>query len=143
MAVLSAGELCDEAVNIESNGVACYGSPLKKLGDSQDEHTWRLNSVRHQLKKGGEWPDVGTTWQDERVGAIMESVTSAVPRDVEAAHTELDAPKEAMARRIEAYAIYRSRGKEATVEAEKKLYDTMADEERIRHLSLLDTYEST
>lgn len=114
---------------------------FEKLIKAEDEHARRFNTIRGQLERSGEWPDVGESWQDQRLGAVMEGMASAAPAEVEVARSELDALKDAMGREIEAYDMYRSRSKEATVAPEQKFYDVLAGEERMHHLALLDAYE--
>jgi rubrerythrin len=114
---------------------------FQRLSKAEDEHARRFTTIRAQLERSGEWPDVGDSWQDQKLGAILEGVSSAAPAEVEVARSELDAMKDAMGKEIEAYDMYKSRAKEATVAPEKKFYDTLAGEERIHHLALLDAYE--
>ena len=61
--------------------------------------------------------------------------------NVTALATELDAVQTAMNMENKTYDFYKSQGKNATGDAERDFYNTLAAEEKGHHLVLLDYYE--
>ena len=122
-------------------------SPLAKqlferLATEEDEHARRFEAVRAQITQGKGWPDINVpAWEGAYLKKVISSLSSGAPGEVKVGRSELDAMKEAMANELHAYDMYRTRAAETDSEAEKKFYTTLAGEERMHHLSLLDSYE--
>ncbi len=117
---------------------------FERLALEEDVHAERFKSIEAELSKGNDWPVAVAA--PSSGGSHLKAVVSAFnkganPKDVVAARSELDAMKQAMAKELEAYDMYRTRASETGSQAEKKFYTTLAGEERGHHLALLDSYE--
>ncbi|MBN1152785.1 MAG: ferritin family protein [Dehalococcoidia bacterium] len=116
---------------------------FERLALEEDAHAEKFKAIEAELAKGKEWPSIAApSWEGSHLKQVVSAFNMAVdPKDVIVARSELDAMKEAMAKELEAYDMYRSRAAETGSQAEKKFYTTLAGEERMHHLSLLDSYE--
>jgi rubrerythrin len=122
-------------------------SPLAKklferLATEEDEHAKRFKAIEVELGKGRGWPDIeAPAWEGEYLKKVISSFNNGAAEQVKVGRSELDAMQAAMANELRAYDMYRTRASETDSEAEKKFYNTLAGEERVHHLSLLDSYE--
>jgi len=116
---------------------------FERLALEEDAHAEKFKAVEAELKKGGDWPAIAApAWQGSHLKAVVSAFSKGVdPKDIAVARSELDAMKQAMAKELEAYDMYRTRAGETGSQAEKKFYTTLAGEERVHHLALLDSYE--
>ena len=72
---------------------------------------------------------------------IFVRATEEMGPNIKALATELDAVQTAMDMENKTYDFYKSQGGNATYDAERGFYETLAAEEREHHLVLLDYYE--
>ncbi len=116
---------------------------FERLALEEDVHAQKFKAIEAELSQGKDWPKIDApSWE----GSHLKQVVSAfrmeeAPREVTVARTELEAMKEAMGKELEAYDMYRSRAGETDSQDEKTFYTTLAGEERMHHLALLDSYE--
>lgn len=122
-------------------------SPLAKklferLAMEEDEHAKRFKEIELELARGVVWPDrEAPAWEGETLRKIIKEFSAGGPEGVKVGRSELDAMKAAMTNELHAYDMYRTRAAETDSEKEKRFYLTLAGEERMHHLSLLDSYE--
>lgn len=122
-------------------------SPLAKklferLALEEDEHAKRFKEIELELAKGTVWPDrEAPAWEGAYLRKVIKEFSAGTPEGVKVGRSELDAMTAAMSNELRAYDMYRTRAAETDSEAEKKFYNTLAGEERMHHLSLLDSYE--
>ncbi len=122
-------------------------SPLAKqlferLATEEDEHAKRFKAIEVELGKGRGWPDIDApAWEGEYLKKVIASFNKGVSEQVKVGRSELDAMQAAMANELRAYDMYRTRAAETDSQGEKKFYNTLAGEERVHHLALLDSYE--
>ncbi len=116
---------------------------FERLALEEDEHAKRFKAIEAELSKGADWPDIeAPAWEGAHLKEVVAAFNSEVsPEDIKVARSELEAMKDAMAKELEAYDMYRSRANETDSQGEKKFYNTLAGEERIHHLTLLDSFE--
>ncbi len=116
---------------------------FERLAVEEDEHAAKFKAIEAELSQGEDWPDIAApAWQGSHLKQVISALNRDVdPEDVKVARTELEAMQEAMAKELKAYDMYRSRAEEADSQGEKKFYATLAGEERMHHLALLDSYE--
>jgi rubrerythrin len=112
------------------------------LAAEEDKHRQRFEAIYSSLKSGKAWPDVDI---QPRRGDILNTFFSEAMRaagpTVKPASTELDTIAKAMEMENKTEKFYSSQGKEATYDAEKKLYTSLAAEERGHYLTLVDYRE--
>ena len=77
----------------------------------------------------------------KRLRTIFAKATEEMGSNIEAPTTELDAIQTAVDLENKTYDFYKSQGENATYDAERGFYETLAAEEREHHLILLDYYE--
>ncbi len=130
-----------KAAESASNSVA--KQLFERLALEEDEHAKKFRAIEAELSKGKDWPKIDAPASGaahlKAVVAAFNKGTSTVAVNV--ARSELDALKEAMGKELQAYDMYRARAAETGSQGEKKFYTTLAGEERVHHLALLDTYE--
>jgi len=116
---------------------------FERLALEEDVHAEKFKAIEAELSKGKDWPAVlAPSWEGEHLKAVVAAFNSGpAPAEVVVARSELDAMKAAMAKEIEAYDMYQTRAAQTASQAEKKFYVTLAGEERMHHLALLDSYE--
>jgi len=116
---------------------------FERLALEEDEHAKKFRAIEAELSQGKDWPQ--TVEVAASGGAHLKAVVAAfnkgTTKAVKAARSELDAMKDAMGKELQAYDLYRSRAAETGSQWEKKFYTTLAGEERMHHLALLDSYE--
>jgi len=115
---------------------------FERLALEEDVHAEKFKAIEAELSKGKDWPAIAApSWQGSHLKSVVAAFKDVVPSDVVVARSELEAMKEAMAKELEAYDMYRSRAEETNSQAEQTFYNTLAGEERMHHLALLDSYE--
>jgi rubrerythrin len=115
---------------------------FERLALEEDLHAEKFKAIEAELSKGKDWPVIeAPSWQGSHLRSVIAAFKDVAPENVIVARSELEAMKEAMAKELEAYDLYRSRAAETGSEAEKTFYNTLAGEERMHHLALLDSYE--
>ena len=142
------------AIQMEIDGKAYYQKASRETGNKvgrelfdwlageEDKHRQRFEDIYNTIKKQKAWPEVNI--QPHR-GDILKTLFSEAMRsvgsDVRAANAELDTIDKAMDMEKETEKFYSSRGEEAVYDAEKKLYASLAAEERGHYLALVDYRE--
>ena len=115
---------------------------LSSLAAEEDVHRQRFEEIYDAIRNKKAWPVTG--FQPDggrRLRTIFARVTEEMDANVKAPDTELDAVQMAMDMENKTYDFYQNRGKDATHDAERDFYETVAAEEREHHLVLLDYYE--
>jgi len=115
---------------------------LASLAAEEDVHRQRFEEIYDAIRNKKAWPV--TDFQPDRgkrLKTIFATATRKVGASVKAPDTELDSVQTAMDMESKTYDFYQSQGKDATHDAERDLYQTLATEEREHHLVLLDYYE--
>jgi len=116
---------------------------FERLALEEDVHAEKFKVIEAELQKGGDWPAIAApAWQGSHLKEVVSALGKGVdPKDIAVARSELDAMRAAMTNELHAYDMYRTRAAETDSEGEKKFYNTLAGEERVHHLALLDSYE--
>jgi len=115
---------------------------LESLASEEDTHRQKFKEIYSAMRSKKAWPM--TDFQPDggkRLRTIFVRATEEMGSNIKAPATELDAIQTAMNMENKTYDFYKSRGENATYEAERGFYVTLAAEEREHHLILLDYYE--
>jgi len=115
---------------------------LHSLAAEEDIHRQKFEQIYNAIRNKKAWPV--TDFQPDggkRLRTIFARATEEIGSDIKAPATELDAIQIAMDMENKTYDFYKSQGKNATYDAERDFYHTLAAEERGHHLVLLDYYE--
>ncbi len=115
---------------------------LASLADEEDIHRQKFEEIYNAIRNKKFWPL--TDFQPDggkRLRTIFARATEEMGSNIKALATELDAVQIAMDMENKTYDFYKSRGENATYDAERDFYKTLATEEREHHLVLLDYYE--
>jgi rubrerythrin len=115
---------------------------LQSLAAEEDVHRQKFEKIYNAIRNKKAWPL--TDFQPDggkRLRTIFARATEESGSNVKAPATELDAIQTAMDMENKTYDFYESQGKDATYDAERDFYETLAAEEREHHLILLDYYE--
>jgi len=115
---------------------------LQSLAAEEDTHRQKFEEIYGAIRGKKAWP-VSDFQPDggKRLRTIFARATEEMGSSIEILATELDAIQTAMDMENKTYDFYESRGKDATYDAERGFYQTLAIEEREHHLILLDYYE--
>jgi rubrerythrin len=112
------------------------------LAAEEDKHRQRFEVIYSYIKSEKAWPEVDI---QPRKGDILNTLFSeamrAVGPNVKVADAELDAIAKAMDMEDKTHEFYKSHGEEAVYDAERKLYTSLAAEERGHYLTLVDYRE--
>jgi rubrerythrin len=112
------------------------------LAGEEDKHRQRFEAIYSFIKSEKAWPDAGIK---PRKGDILNTFFSEAMRaagpTVKPASTELDTIAKAMEMEDKTEKFYSSHGKEAVYDAERKLYTSLAAEEKGHYLALVDYRE--
>ena len=112
------------------------------LAGEEDKHRQRFEDIYKTIRKEKAWPSVDIK---PRKGDILKTLFSEAMRaadsDIKATSTELDTIDKAMEMENKTEKFYSSRGGEAAHNAEKRLYTSLAAEERGHFLALVDYRE--
>ena len=115
---------------------------LQSLAAEEDMHRQKFEEIYNTIRNKKAWP-IADFQSDGGKGlkTIFARATEEMGSTIKAAATELDAIQTAMDMENKTYDFYKSQGRNATYNAERDFYQTMAAEEREHHLILLDYYE--
>jgi rubrerythrin len=112
------------------------------LAGEEDKHRQKFEAIYSSLKNEKAWPEVDI---QPRKGDILNTFFSEAMRaagtTVKPAGTELDTIAKAMDMEDKTEKFYSSQGKEAAYDAERKLYTSLAAEEKGHYLTLVDYRE--
>jgi len=115
---------------------------LKSLAAEEDVHRQKFEEIYSALRNKKAWPE--TNFQPDRgkrLRTIFASEIEEIGSKVKAPTTELEAVQTAMDMENKSYDFYNIQSKNATYDAERSFYDTVAAEEREHHRVLLDYYD--
>ena len=142
------------AIQMEIDGKEYYQKASRESGNKvgkelfewlaaeEDKHRQRFEDIYDAIKKQKAWPEVNI---QPRKGEILDTLFFEAMRvagtQVKAASAELDAIAKAMDMETKTENFYKSQGGEAVYDAERKLYMSLAAEERGHYLALVDYRE--
>ncbi len=115
---------------------------LKSLATEEDTHRQKFEEIYDAIQSKKAWP--ATDFQPDggkRLRTIFARATEGMSSNIKSLATELDAIQTAMDMENKTYDFYKSQEGNATYNAERDFYETLAAEEREHHLILLDYYE--
>ena len=115
---------------------------LQSLAAEEDVHRQKFEQIYNAIRNKKTWPV--TNFQPDggkRLRTILAQATEEIGTKRKTPVTELDAVQTAMNMENQTYDFYTHRGENATYDAEKDFYRTVAAEEREHYLVLLDYYE--
>ena len=115
---------------------------LQSLAAEEDIHRLKFAEIYDAIRNKRGWP--GTDFQPDggkRLRTIFARATEEMGYSIKVPATELDAVQTAMNMENKTHDFYKNQGKNATNDAEREFYETVATEEREHHIILLDYYE--
>ena len=115
---------------------------LQSLAAEEDIHRQKFEEIYNAIRNKKDWPR--TDFQPnkgKRLRTIFATATEEIRIEVKVPDTELDAIQAAMDMETKTYDFYQNQVKDATYDAERDFYESLAAEEREHHLVLLDYYE--
>jgi len=115
---------------------------LESLATEEDTHRRKFEEIYSAIRSKKAWPM--TDFQPDggkRLRTIFVRATEEIDPNIKSLATELDAIQTAMGLENKTYDFYKSQGRNATYDAERGFYETLAAEEREHHIILLDYYE--
>ena len=115
---------------------------LASLASEEDVHRQEFERIYDAIRSKKAWPI--TDFQPDggkRLRTIFAKATEEMVSNIKPLATELDAIQTAMDMENKTCDFYKSHGGNATYDAERDFYETLAAEEREHHLVLLDYYE--
>lgn len=115
---------------------------LSKLAAEEDLHRQKFEQIYNAIKDKRGWPT--TDFQPDSgkgLRTIFARATEEMGTRVKAPATELDAIETAMGMENKTFDYYTRQGTDASQDAEKEFYFTVAGEEKEHYLILLDYYE--
>jgi rubrerythrin len=115
---------------------------LESLAAEEDVHRQKFEQIYDAIRNEKAWPV--TDFQPDggqKLRTIFAMATEEIGSKIKAPASELDAVQTAMDMENKTYDFYKSQGENATYDAERDFYQTLAAEEREHHLVLLDYYE--
>ncbi len=115
---------------------------LQSLAAEEDTHRQKFEEIYNAIRSKKAWPT--TDFQPDggkRLRTIFARATEETGPNIKVPATELDAIQTAMDMENKTYDFYKSQGGNATYDAERDFYETLAAGEREHHLVLLDYYE--
>ncbi len=115
---------------------------LQTLAAEEEIHRQKFNEIYYSIQRKKAWP--ATDFHPDHGKRLRTAFAQAIEEigsNVKTLATELDAVQIAMRMENKTYDFYRSRGQNATYDAEKGFYQTLAEEEKVHHRVLLDYYE--
>jgi rubrerythrin len=115
---------------------------LASLAAEEDIHRQKFEEIYNAIRNKKAWPVTDfLPDRGKRLRTVFATATEEIGTNVKAPDTELDAVQIAMNMENKTYDFYQNQGKDATHDAERGFYQTLAAEEREHHLVLLDYYE--
>ncbi len=115
---------------------------LHSLAVEEDSHRQEFEEIYSAIRSKKAWPT--TDFQldgGKRLRTIFARATEETGSNIKSLATELDAVQTAMDMENKTHDFYKSQGGNATYDAERDFYETLATEEKEHHLILLDYYE--
>jgi rubrerythrin len=115
---------------------------LAKLASEEDLHRQKFEQIYNAIKNKRGWPT--TDFQPDggkSLRTIFARATEELGARVKAPATELGAIETAMGLENKTFDYYTRQGTDASHDAEREFYFTVAGEEREHYLILLDYYE--
>ncbi len=115
---------------------------LQSLAVEEDFHRQKFEEIYSAIRSKKAWPT--TDFQPDggkRLRTIFAKIAEEMGSNIKALATELDAIQTAMDMENKTHDFYKSQWGNATYDAERDFYETLAAEEREHHLILLDYYE--
>ena len=115
---------------------------LQSLAAEEDIHQDKFTEIYNAIRTKKAWPvtdfqpDGGKTLR-----TIFANATEKTGSNIKAPATELDAVQTAMEMENKSYDFYENQAHNATSDAERGFFETVAAEEREHHIILLDYYE--
>jgi len=115
---------------------------LQSLATEEDTHRQNYQEIYDAIRSKKAWPVTGFQPDSgKRLRTVFAAATEAAGADVKALETELDAVQTAIDMESKTCDFYESQRENATYDAERDFYQTLAAEEREHHLIMLDYYE--
>jgi rubrerythrin len=115
---------------------------FQSLAAEEGIHRQKFEEIYNTLRSKKAWPRTDfQPDQGKRLRTILAKATQEMGSSIKAPTTELDAIQTAMDMENKTYDFYKSQGKNATYDAERDYYRTLAAEERSHYLVLLDYRE--
>ncbi|MFC2006711.1 ferritin family protein [Chloroflexota bacterium] len=115
---------------------------LKSLAAEEVIHWQKFKEIYSVIRSKKAWPMIDFKPRGGKgLRAIFAKATEEMSLDIKTLATELDAIQIAMNMENKTYDFYKSQGKNATYDAERDFYNTLAGEERGHYLILLGYYE--
>jgi rubrerythrin len=115
---------------------------LQSLADEEDVHRQKFEEIYNALRNKKAWPEVDfQPDKGRRLRTILATATEELGTVIKASTTELDAVQTAMDMENKTYDFYKKQSQNATYDAERDFYNTVAAEETEHHRVLLDYYE--
>jgi len=115
---------------------------FQSLAAEEDIHRQKFEELYEVIRSKKAWPK--TDFQPDRGKRLRTLFSKAVQEtgsNLEATATEIDAVKVAMDMENKTFDFYDSQSQNATHDAEREFYESLAAEERGHHLILIDYYE--
>ena len=115
---------------------------FQSLAAEEDIHRQKFEELYKVIRSKKAWPK--TDFQPDRGKRLRTLFSKAVQEagsNLKVTATELDAVKEAMDMENKTFDFYDSQSQNATHDAEREFYESLAAEERGHHLILIDYYE--
>ena len=115
---------------------------LQSLATEEDYHRGKFEEISSAIRRKEAWPT--TDFQPDggqKLRIIFTGVVEETGSNIESPSTELDTVQTAMDMENKAHDFYKSRKENATYDAERDFYETLAAEEKEHRLILLDYYE--
>jgi len=115
---------------------------MESLAAEEDIHRRKFMEIYDAISSKKAWPV--TDFQPDRgkrLGTVFARASEEMGVNVTAPATELDAVKTAMDMENKTRDFYKTQSENATYDAERDFYETLAAEESGHHLVLLDYYQ--
>ncbi len=115
---------------------------FQSLAAEEDIHRQKFEEIYSAIRSEKAWP--ATDFEPDggkKLRTIFARATKEIGSSIKSLATELDAIQTAMDSENKTYDFYKSQGANATYDAERDFYETLAVEEREHHLILLDYFE--
>jgi len=117
-------------------------SLLQSLAEEEDIHRQKFEEIYDAIRRKMTWPTVDFQPDGgKKLRTLFARATREMNSGNKVTSTELDAVQTAMAMENKTYDFYINQGNNATGNAEKDFYKSLATQERIHHQVLLDYYE--
>ena len=142
------------AIQMETNGKEYYLKTsresnnelgkklLESLATEEDTHRQKFEWIYDAIRNTRKWPAIDFQPDGGKgLRIIFARATEEASSNIKTLATELEAVQTAMDMENKTRDFYKSQGGNATHDAERDFYETLAAEEREHHLTLLDYYE--